>query len=326
MLIPKKKVIELSRDVGAIIDGHELDLRDNTEGAWSELRNQIHTLASLKNEQVKILERERKFMQEILADISHQLKTPLTSMMITADLLETASEEMRVEFLNRMRTDLTHTEWLVSALLKQAKLDAGVVPFRMEKHAVCELIRAAIAPVEILIEMRQQTVQIRSNGMHLEDLSDTNSAQPSSTGMHPECDPLDIQVLNNVKHDPDYGCDTHTLTDVYLTCDVQWTTEALTNIIKNASEHSPNQGNIVITYGANPICTWISIEDSGDGIVLDAIPNLFRRFKGSRSEKGYGIGLPMALSIVRNQNGDIEVDGAGDGKGAIFIVKFYNVI
>ena len=309
-MISKKKVITLSKEVEQIIDGKELDLRDNQEGAWSELRNQIHTLASLKNEQVKILEQERRFMQEILADISHQLKTPLTSMLITADLMENASEEKRVDFLNRMRTDLTHTEWLVAALLKQAKLDAGVVPFRIERHSVDTLIQSAITPVEILIEMRQQKVLIQCD----EDYGQ-NQVSKNVSGYDGV---LESKLTGRTSRRdlPD---------ETYLTCDSQWTIEALTNVIKNASEHSPNQGDIYIRYGTNPICTWISITDSGMGISQEAIPNLFRRFKGSRSDKGYGVGLPMALSIMRNQNGDMEVEGGGDGKGATFTLKFYHL-
>ena len=73
----------------------------------------------------------------------------------------------------------------------------------------------------------------------------------------------------------------------------------------------------------NPICRWVSVTDSGVGIAGNKIAGLFRRFEGSRSEKGHGIGLPLALAIMRGQDGDIEVDGGGNGVGATFTLKFY---
>jgi len=106
-------------------------------------------------------------------------------------------------------------------------------------------------------------------------------------------------------------------------CDRRWTSEALTNLIKNASEASPDGGTIRIESGTNPICKWISITDSGTGIEKSKIFSLFKRFEGSSHEKGYGIGLPLALAIMRGQNGDIEVDGGGNGQGATFTLKFF---
>src|SRR5262249_12867720 len=108
-----------------------------------------------------------------------------------------------------------------------------------------------------------------------------------------------------------------------LICDKRWSGEALTNILKNASEHSPSGGKIHIESGMNPICRWISVTDSGDGIKSNKVANLFMRFESAKSSKGYGIGLPLALAIMRGQNGDIEIDGGGNGSGATFTLKFF---
>ena len=164
-------------------------------------------------------------------------------------------------------------EWLVSALLKMAKLDAGAVEFSKETIQSDVLIDIALEPLQILLDIKNQNVQI-SGGIE-------------------------------------------------LFCDKRWTGEALTNILKNASEYSPDGGNIRIESGVNPICTWISVTDSGEGIANNKIANLFKRFEGSQSDKGYGIGLPLALAIMRSQNGDIEVNGGKNGSGAIFTIKLY---
>jgi len=271
--IRESDIIKLSDDIRKIIDGQDIDLRDNREGVWGILKNDIHTLANLRNEQVDVLGRERDVMKDTLTNISHQIKTPLTSMMIMADLLENAPPDKQEEFLTNIKTGLTRLEWLASALLKMAKLDGGAVEFSREHIKSCDLASLALEPVLILLDVKNQRAEI-------------------------------------------FG-------ETELFCDKRWTAEALTNVIKNASEYSPDGGVIRIESGMNPICKWISVTDSGEGIPSSQIAGLFRRFEGSRSDKGYGIGLPLALAIMRGQNGDIEVDGGGKGQGATFTLKLF---
>ncbi|MDR1691853.1 MAG: HAMP domain-containing histidine kinase [Oscillospiraceae bacterium] len=272
MPIRKKKLKELSAGIRRIIDGQEVDLRDHREGVLSILKNDIYTLSELKNEQVEALRHDRLVLSDTLADISHQLKTPLTSMMIMADLLESAPEDRRAEFIENIKTGLTRMEWLVSALLKMAKFDAGAVSFTRELVPASVLAEAALIPLKILLELKNQTAEVAG--------------------------------------------------DAEIVCDKRWTAEALANVIKNASEYSPDGGVIRIESGTNPICSWVSVADSGPGLKPREISRLFKRFTGSRNAAGYGIGLPLALAILRGQNGDIEVDG-GDGYGAVFTMKFY---
>ena len=271
MLIKNSEIIKLSSDIRKIIDGQTIDLRDNRANIFSILKNDIHTLANQKNAQVHVLKQERDSMTDTLANISHQLKTPLTSMMIMADLLDNAPPHKQREFISNIKTELTRMEWLVSALLKIAKLDAGTIEFSKDIIQSADLVALAARPLQILFEVKEQTLEI--------------------------------------------SCDTE------LVCDKRWTAEALTNVIKNASEYSPVGSKIYIESGMSPICKWISVRDSGAGIPNAKIPSLFRRFAGSRSDKGYGIGLPLALAIMRGQNGDIEVDGGGNGNGATFSLK-----
>jgi signal transduction histidine kinase len=223
------------------------------------------------------LQRERDKLKDALTDISHQLKTPLTSMLIMADLLENAilsdapPLEKQTEFITNIKTGLTRMEWLVSALLKMAKLEADAVEFRRETVSSNALASLALEPLQILLDIKNQRVEISG------------------------------------------------VTEI--ACDKRWTAEALTNVLKNASECSPDGGKIRIESGMNPICKWISVTDSGEGITKDKIAALFKRFEGS--DKGYGIGLPLALAIMRGQNGDIEVSDGGNGSGAIFTLKFF---
>jgi signal transduction histidine kinase len=148
-----------------------------------------------------------------------------------------------------------------------AKLDAGAVEFAKANIQANALIELALEPLQILLDVNNQSIDISG--------------------------------------------------EVKLFCDKQWTAEALSNIIKNASEYSPTSSVIKIECGENPICSWISVTDSGSGIKTADIPKLFKRFEGSRSDKGFGVGLPLAHGIMRGQGGDIEVSGS------TFTLKFY---
>jgi len=193
-------------------------------------------------------------------------------MMVMADLLEDAPPEKQSEFITNIKAGLTRTEWLVSSLLKKAKLNAGAIDFSYESVQFSEIAELSLEPLKILLDIKNQHVTVLGEGR--------------------------------------------------LYCDKRWTAEALTNVVKNASEYSPEGSEIKIEFGANPICAWISVTDCGAGISNSEITKLFRRFEGSRSDQGYGIGLPLALAIMRGQNGDIEVDG-GSNSGATFVLKFY---
>lgn len=273
MWISKKEINALSDNVRKAVDGEKVDFRDNREGPMSILKNDINTLVSIKDEQMTAAEKERDMLSAYLADISHQLKTPITSMMIMADLLDTAPEARKDEFISNIKISLTQMEWLVSTLLKMAKLDSGSIDFNIAEIQAGQLVKAALQPLAILLDVKAQKVQL--------------------------------------------------VNDVPVFCDRRWTVEAMTNLIKNALEHSPEGSTIVIDSGENPIYTWISITDSGAGMEKGECARLFKRFEYSKSETGYGIGLPLALSIMRGQQGDIDVDGGGKGKGATFTIKLY---
>ena len=273
MWIRKKEVEQLSDFVKGYISGEELDIRDNREGAFSVLKNDIYSLVNKKNEQIKAIESERDILSDYMADISHQLKTPITSMMIMADLLEDAEPEKQAEFIHNIRFSLNKMEWLVGALLKMAKLDAHVIDFVKKDVKASELVEAVKPSVAILLDVNNQTLELKN--------------------------------------------------DCVINCDKRWTVEALTNIVKNAIEYSPKDRVIKIDSGTNPMYDWISVKDSGNGMAKDQYAALFKRFENSTNENGFGIGMPLALSIVKGQGGTIDVDLGGEGQGSTIVIKFF---
>jgi signal transduction histidine kinase len=111
--------------------------------------------------------------------------------------------------------------------------------------------------------------------------------------------------------------------DAAVSCDLEWTSEALGNILKNAVENTPEGGQISAIYGYNPLHSFITVHDGGSGIDKADLPNLFKRFyRGKKASKdSAGIGLSMSLAILRKQNGDIE---AANENGGVFTIKFYH--
>lgn len=129
---------------------------------------------------------------------------------------------------------------------------------------------------------------------------------------------LAIEILLDISNQS-----VHIEHDVKICCDKRWTTEALTNIMKNAMEHSLEGSVITIDSGSNPMYEWISVTDSGSGLSKAQYAAMLKRFENSTNENGFGIGVPLAISIMKGQNGDIDVELGGNGKGATFILKFF---
>lgn len=95
-----------------------------------------------------------------------------------------------------------------------------------------------------------------------------------------------------------------------LTCDPTWTAEALTNLVKNALDHTQADGSIRITWDASPAAVRIHVADDGDGIAPEDIPHIFKRFyrsQKSQDTQGAGLGLSLAKSIIEGQNGVLSV-------------------
>ena len=107
--------------------GRALDIRDNTEGELSLLKNDLYKITVTLQEQADQLAKDKSYLADALGDISHQLKTPLTSALVMTDLLSdpVLPADRRAEFLDRLTGQLERIRWLVGTLLKISRLDAG---------------------------------------------------------------------------------------------------------------------------------------------------------------------------------------------------------
>lgn len=156
-----RQIAQLSQYLKAVAAGERgLELRDNREGELSILKNDIYKLALKLTEQSELLKKDKHYLADALSDISHQLKTPLTSMFVMVDLLSDPQldEGKRIEFTERMTQQLERIQWLMNALLKLSRIDAGAVDFRSELVRVEELVDKAVTPLEIPMELKQITL------------------------------------------------------------------------------------------------------------------------------------------------------------------------
>lgn len=259
-------------------EGRNYEMKNrNQDGQIGLLKTELIKMTNILKEKVELLNNEKMFLNNTISDISHQLKTPMTSLIILNDLMyEDLPKETKIEFLDKVKSQLNRMEWLVKSMLKLSKVEAKVIDFDKKEVKINELIKRAVTPS--LIPMEVKNIKLSISG-------DENTS--------------------------------------YIG-DINWSSEAFVNIIKNCIEHTENGGRIDINYNQNPLYCEVVIKDSGEGIDKKDLPHIFKRFyKGKTSkEDSVGIGLAMAKSIIESQNGDIYVNSEKD-KGTEFHIIFH---
>lgn len=157
-----REVDTLSQYLAQVVQGdYSLDIRDNAEGDMSILKNEIYKVTVMLREQAAALRQEKISMADALSDISHQLKTPLTSMFVMTDLLcRDLPEEKRIEFTGKLHNQLERLQWLVSSLLKLSRLDAGTVQFKKDTVTAARLLEAVCDPLLVPMELKEQSLQV----------------------------------------------------------------------------------------------------------------------------------------------------------------------
>lgn len=136
--------------------GLRTDIRDNEEGVMSILQNDIYKIIRTFHEQKKQSEKDRTFLADTISDISHQLRTPLTSMQMMNELLQQdLPPAQRQTFSQCMSQQLERLEWLVSSLLKLARMDACAITFHPSQITLQQLVLTALEPLTSMIQEKQ---------------------------------------------------------------------------------------------------------------------------------------------------------------------------
>ncbi len=274
-----EKISKLTETVDLILHSDEfVVLLDNEEGEFAILESEIRKMTVRIREGAYLLQKEKIYLTDSIADISHQLRTPLTTINLLMSFLQKRelSDEDRIKYVAEINAHLKRIDWLISSLLKISKIDAGTAIMKKERVPVAKVIAKAAESIMIPLEIREQLFDYISMG------NETFKG------------------------------------------DLNWTVEAISNIIKNCMEHTPNGGHISVEARENTLYTSIEISDTGSGINTEDLPHIFERFyrgKGS-ADSSVGIGLALSRMIIQNQNGSIKVQNRKEG-GSKFTIKFY---
>ena len=243
------------------------------EDDFSKLEDEIYKTVTFLYQTKDAAVQDKNNFAENLSNIAHQIKTPITAISLSVQMMKQDSAGKHLEQIEKQLLRLTHLE---EALLILARLDAGTLLLQKDK-----------------VDVFTALVLAADNLQELFAGSDTS---------------IDI---------PEFG-------EAVITADLEWTMEALMNLMKNCMEHNRG-GTIHCSYAQNPLYTEILIRDEGEGFAREDIPHLFERFYRGKNagEGGIGIGLALTKEIIERQNGTIRAKNAAEG-GAVFEIRFYS--
>lgn len=259
---------------------YEIQIDSISEDELSILKNEIYKTTIMLKEAAENSSKDKLNLKKSLEDISHQLKTPLTSILVMLDnIIEDSNmeEKIRNDFIVDIKRNVLNINFLVQSLLKLSKFDANAIHFVKRENDLKTIIEESIKNVSTL------------------------------------CDLRNINIKLNIKENSK------------IICDDKWQIEALTNIIKNAIEHSKNNSNIIINIENNNVYSMIEVIDFGEGIAKKDIKHIFERFYKCKNTKtdSIGIGLALAKTIIEEDKGTISVES--NKLETKFIIKYYKI-
>ncbi|MCX7695458.1 MAG: HAMP domain-containing histidine kinase [Caloramator sp.] len=262
-----------------ILEGNlDIDLGGYKEGDISKFAQTLSRMVEVMKGNLQRLNSEKVILANTFQDISHQLKTPLSTLILYNDIMLTKdlSKADLINFLEQSQKQLNRMRWLILNLLKLAKLDVNAIEFVLEEESLNETIEET------------------------------------------------IDILKGKTFEKNIDVCFYKEKNVFLRLDRLWLQEALLNIIKNAIEHSNQNEKVIILLEDNSIYTRIVVNNKGDIISEEDLPNIFKRFykcKNSNKDDTIGIGLSLAKSIIEKHGGYIEVT-SNEQEGTSFIITF----
>lgn len=268
-----KRIQELIDYLEKVNTGQEGVLLTTGEDTVSKLQDEIYkTVTELYQTREAALEARKRLAQN-LDNIAHQIKTPITSLSLSVQMM---SEAPSPEHLKEIRRQLSRLTYLEESLLLLARVDAGTLFLEKKEVDVFTVLTLAADNLQELFKKAGVSVSIPESG------------------------------------------------EMLILADMDWTMEAVMNLMKNCMEHTLPGGVVFCSYEENPLYVQIRIWDNGTGFDKEEIPYLFERFyRGKNAKAGsIGIGLALVKEIVERQNGTVTAENSVDG-GACFTIRFY---
>lgn len=159
----RKELDELIDFLTRVQDRDEFpDLGLEAEGRMLILRSEIYKLASTLQEQYAGEVKKNTYMADMLSNISHQIKTPLTAINLMTDALKNSNmdEAQRRRCIANIEDQTDHITWLVRTLLTLAEIDAGVLVMKKEKAKVSELVGNIVSGIAVEADIKDVSIDI----------------------------------------------------------------------------------------------------------------------------------------------------------------------
>ncbi|SFE73804.1 Signal transduction histidine kinase [[Lactobacillus] rogosae] len=283
----KKDIFELQDYMDKISRGnYELEINDNSEDELSSLKNSLYKIMVYMKEQADSARIKKVMLAQSVSDISHQLKTPLTSTQVLLDNLNDNPDmdySTRKKFIYEALNQVNGMSWMIVSMLKLSRIDAGVVEFNNENISINKIIEEAVGNLEVIAEIKNVNIEKNIDNRNEDELNKS---------------------------------------DIYINGDYNWNREALQNIIKNAIEHSRHKGTVKINITDNDVYTAVYITNRGDKLSDQRQKQIFERYysEAKYEDNSMGIGLPLAKAVIEKQGGYISVES--DDEETVFIVKY----
>ncbi|HYE81214.1 MAG TPA: HAMP domain-containing sensor histidine kinase [Clostridia bacterium] len=261
-----RKINQYYKAVNRIMEGEiTTRLEDNEEGNLAKLAASINMMTTSLYTHVEKEKQSRIFLKDVLTNVSHQLKTPLSALAMYVDIMkeEDPDNDVIAKFLGKSGNELDRMQVLIANLLKLAKLDAGIIELNKSSNSLKDIVEKVAESFETRLIKEQKIFELKSDG------------------------------------------------SIGYFCDREWMYEAISNLFKNAVEHTGTGAYIKVSIEETPLVVRISVEDNGEGIHPEDINYIFKRFYRSRfsqDKQGTGIGLNLAKAVVEMHDGFISVE------------------
>ncbi len=200
-----RRIQNLSDSIDQILHGVEdVSFEEYKEGEVAILTSEVHKMVIRLREQASQLLADKRFLSDSIADIAHQLRTPLTSMNIVVDMFseEELPDEKRFDLLSELMAGLNRIEWLINTLLKMSKIDADTVFFEEKEYLLSDMIHRASDMLAVPLDIHNITLttQVPQDAKLRGDMMWTCEAigniLKNCMEHTPECGKIDISVTD----------------------------------------------------------------------------------------------------------------------------------